>query len=256
MHGASPALQSIREEIVGCRLPVGYEDVRDTYDSEKAELYLHLYTLPVLEAADLLKDERHDEAVKWGKAQLDLCLHIRYLDDVLDGDCTRLSVAETLRRSHAYLRHAHALFASTGASWDEGDEAVYLQFLLYEDEAACGAVLDFDTMWRRVSPLCIVAETRLRDLMPLEFGREYRAFLAWSLAHADCADALEDLKRGRETVVVSAARELAGRSGAIRPEHLAGAVRHVRDLLACRRPRPAYPLWAHIVDSLERSFLD
>lgn len=177
-------------------------------EREKGRLYFHLYTIPVLESAGLLEDERWQEAVFWGAVQLCLGLHIRYADYIMDGDKVDASIPRLTKQAHGYLARARSLLWSRGYAWTPDQTAVYAQFVDYECELEEGCFHDFSALWRRVSPLCVVGETYLASSMrSSEFRWNYRRFLGWSLIHADCDDALEDLAANRKTPVTILARE-------------------------------------------------
>lgn len=176
-------------------------------EREKGRLYFHLYTIPLLESAGLLEDERWQEAVFWGTVQLCLGLHIRYADYIMDGDQVDASIPRLTKQAHGYLARAQSLLWSKGYAWAPEQTAIYAQFIDYECELEEGCFHDFSSLWRRVSPLCVVGETYLSSSMTSEFRWNYRKFLAWSLIHADCDDVLEDLAAHRKTPVTILARE-------------------------------------------------
>jgi hypothetical protein len=196
--------EAVFERLAGTKRPstMGGEE------REKGRLYFHLYTVPLLESAGLLEDDRWQEAVFWGAVQLCLGLHIRYADYIMDGDKVCASIPRLTKQAHGYLARAQSLLWSKGHAWSPEQTAIYGQYIDYECELEAGCFHDFSSLWRRVSPLCVVGETYLSSSMgSLEFRWNYRKFLAWSLIHADCDDVLEDLAANRKTPVTILARE-------------------------------------------------
>ena len=172
------------------------------HKEEKARLYFHLYTIPLLEAAGLFESGRRQEQVFWGAVQSCMGLHIRYADYIIDNDRTGLSTPLLTKRAHAYLARAQSLLLGEGHSWGCEQIAIYGQYIDYECEVEQGYFHDLSSLWRRVSPLCVVGETYLASsIRAPEFRRSYRDFLGWSLIHADCDDVLEDLSAQRKTPV-------------------------------------------------------
>ena len=222
----------------------------DTATDVLARRYFLLYAVPVIDAAHVL-DGRSDTAALQIAAHLCFGLHIRFCDYVLDGDGQ-----ETLRSTAlalAYATHAIALLARSGVPPGREIAAVLLQYFDYEEEALRGYNHDASSLWRRVSPLCVVPETVLRRFPARE---AYRRFLSWSLVAADCDDFLEDLRANRATPVTRALRRhvtgsaadaqaIAATVAQIR-EHLASEAVEIRHTLRSRRWR----LWETVLTRL------
>ena len=229
-------------------------------EREKGRLYFHLYTIPLLESAGLLEDERWQEAVFWGAVQLCLGLHIRYADYIMDGDQVDASIPRLTKQAHVYLARAQSLLWSKGYAWSPEQTAIYAQYIDYECELEEGRFHDFSSLWRRVSPLCVVGETYLASSMRSpEFRWNYRRFLAWSLIHADCDDVLEDLAADRKTPVTILARERIT-SHWTDPEGVAEVVAQIKNLQARHTKRLLGGLdkeslvWRAIILQMEEAF--
>lgn len=167
-------------------------------DSEIITLrYFTLYTVPLLDAGGFLLDPP-SRPTEVAAAHLALGLHIRYSDYVVDGDRPAKVIGDS-RSAMRNLLHAQALLGAAGEPWTDVQSAVLIQYLDYESEVAAGFRHDIASLWRRVSPLCVVGDTVLR--WPQEPSATYRHFLAWSLMYADCDDFLQDMRAGRWTPV-------------------------------------------------------
>jgi hypothetical protein len=201
-------VSTLEQAVLEGLLPASQTSTLDGGEQEKGRLYFHLYTMPLLESAGLLEDGRWQEAVFWGTVQSCLGLHIRYADYIMDGDRVQASVPRLTKQAHGYLARSQNLLWSKGYTWSPEQTAIYSQYLDYECELEAGCLHDFSSLWRRVSPLCVLGETYLASSMrSSEFLRTYRTFLAWSLIHADCDDVLEDLAAHRKTPVTILASE-------------------------------------------------
>lgn len=169
--------------------------------------YFVLYTIPVLEMSGFIRNGNRDELFLWGLVQTQLGLYIRYADDVVDGDCEAGSTASVLLGSHRLLSDAKRLLFDHGFAWEGLQDDLCGQYLAYESENFAGFHHGFDSLWRRVSPLCIVPETYLRDVISRQLLTTYKQYLAWSLLQADCDDSLKDLISGAHTPVTKALRQ-------------------------------------------------
>jgi hypothetical protein len=177
------------------------------YDQRKAKIYLYLYTLPLLEIAGLLVPQRRSEAMRWGLLQFCMGMHIRYMDSVIDAD-EQVDALRTTHLSMVYYSRALTVLAETGMPWNETAEAMYMQYLLYEQEVQNGAKHSFGSLWRRVSPLCVFPMLmQARGMISTDDGRLFREFLSWSLVRADCDDGLRDYASNTLTPVVRLLRE-------------------------------------------------
>ena len=207
--GVYESISPLEQAVLAQRLSIeGKSQSPDDGDEKKARLYFHLYTIPLLEAAGLFDDEQWESAVFWGAVQLCFGLHLRYADYVMDGDRVNRSLPQLTKQAHGYLARAQSLLWSRGYSWMPEQSAIYTQYIDYECEVEQGYFPDFTSLWRRVSPLCIVGETYLASsIRAPEFRWSYRNFLSWSLIHADCDDVLEDLAARRKTPVTILASE-------------------------------------------------
>lgn len=180
----------------------GITSVLTDDSSEIVRRYFVLYTVPVLEMSDLLKD-KSDELTLWGFVQTQLGIDIRYADNVVDGD-SGSDTAAVLLASHRLLTSAKRLLSEHGFSWGCDQDDVYGQYLAFETENQKGFHHDFDSLWRRVSPLCVVTETYLCDVITKKLASTYKRYLAWSLLQADCDDSLKDLAANVNTPVTRA----------------------------------------------------
>lgn len=245
---------SLAVEALSDRLPQSAE-VLDDYDNERASIYFHLYGLPVLEAADLVRRDCWPEALLWARVQTCLGMHLRYTDDILDADVPAQRLALIGRRSRAYLAEAQRLLCEAGHPWGAAQEAVYVQFMEYEMETAAGLSPHFDTQWRRVSPLCVVPKTYLDAQLPSSFAPTFEKYLSWSLAHADCADLLVDLGRDRVTPITRLAHEIAG-TGRLGVPAANMAHQEAKAFLArsCPRVGDEAPLWVELIAFLKIAY--
>lgn len=253
-------LRSLEDSILDMRIPEGQPELlSDNYDCEKAQLYFHLYTVPVLEAARLLTKHRHNLAIQWGAIQLCLGLHLRYIDCVIDGDLPALDGAELLRRATGYLAQAHKLLQEGGHAWTPRQAAVYSQFTEYEREARLGHFHDFNTLWRRVSPIGIVGETYLQSMISApSFHSNFRNYLGWTLLHCDCNDVLDDLAAKRQTPVTILVGERM--RSATNLSAAADVIRTIRRFLSRQAARMLLgigthcPLWRHSIRTIQTAF--
>lgn len=229
-------------------------------DSDEAIVrrYLLLYTLPVLEIGQLLDGPLAD-ALEWATIQTRLGLHLRHLDDVLDGDCTKEALPNTSFIANAILDDVKRSLTDRELSWDRQQDDVHAQLLAFETENHAGFIHDFDSLWRRVSPLCVLTETHLRPTgqrQRLVFS--YREYLAWSLLHADCDDALSDVRDGSPTPVT---RLLEGVLSGVHSDWNSGAavIASLKTFLEqkreqLRRDVVSCPLWLTVISYLDEAF--
>jgi hypothetical protein len=229
-------------------------------DSDEAIVrrYLLLYTLPVLEIGRLF-DGPSADAIEWATIQTRLGLHLRHLDDVLDGDCTKEAIPKTSFIANALLDEVKRALTARGLSWDREQDDIHAQLLAFEAENHAGFIHDFDSLWRRVSPLCVLTETHLKPKGERQrLVVSYREYLAWSLLHADCDDALHDVRDGTPTPVT---RLLEGALSGVHGDWNFGAaviasLKHFleqkreqlrRDVVSC-------PLWLTVISYLDEAF--
>lgn len=257
-----PAIAHIEEHVLAERLPhtVQMTDAQATYDREKAQLYFRLYTVPVLEYAGLLNPYHEAEAIRWGKIQLLMGLHIRYIDKVIDGDASTLHFHE-VQLAHYYLLAAITLLGRCGHTWNHVAQAIYGQYLQYEAEVRAGHRHSYGSLWRRVSPLCVVPAEYVSSpdgAAPFVWFREY---LSWSLLRADCDDALKDLHHGVATPVACLLREAWTNSyhdAFVAHDVLTRVMQFLeqkRQFLAMHIA-PRYPLWSVCVNHIHRNHGD
>lgn len=171
-------------------------------DRQISRVYFYLYTVPLLESAGFLAKGHLDKAIFWGRVNLLLCLYTRYTDYIIDNDSTDFKTSQLLKLAVCYLAEAQSLLIDHGFTWTIKQSAILNQLFDYEYEVAQGYFHDFSSLWRRVSPLCILGETYLASSIQVpNFKWLFRNFLSWSLLHSDCDDVLEDLAAERITPV-------------------------------------------------------
>lgn len=163
--------------------------------------YLYLYTLPISQTIGAQTGV--DRLTLMSLAQVALGLHIRCLDDLLDQDKPKLQVGSELLRAHGLLEYAKDRLREGNVRWDSSADAIYRQFLLYDQEARAGFRHSFGSFWRRVSPLCIIPEL----LLERECKSLYRRYCGWSLLEADCDDAIKDWTHNTVTPVTVQLRD-------------------------------------------------
>lgn len=218
--------------------------------------YFALYTVPVLEMSDLFKKDT-DELMLWAFMQTQLGVNIRYMDNVVDGD-PGTNNAALLLASHRVLADAKRLLAEDELSWGEDQDDVYGQYLAYETENQNGFHHDFDSLWRRVSPLCVVTDTYLCKVIPKKLIGTYKRYLAWSLLQADCDDSLKDLAANVNTPVTRTLRQsifgvyLDWTAGV---EVIADLKRFLkRQCELIQGDLEMYPAWSNLIRSLDQTF--
>jgi len=226
-------------------------------DPRLVRRYLYLYTIPLLEAAGILNDD-HQTATWWASVQVCLSLHLRSIDNILDEDRINGKIIDHARKAHLYLAHAQSLLHEKGRFWGSPQAVLYAQFYEYEIEVRDGMFHDFSSLWRRVSPLCVIPETYLgAQFATAGLAQCYRSFLSWSLLHADCDDVLKDLRCGCTTPVTRLVQE---KTNGVFHDFAAGAEvldkiksflkRHSESL---RSALQLYPLWATVLDEMDRA---
>jgi hypothetical protein len=221
--------------------------------------YLYLYTIPILEVAGLLSGPSDAVALMWTTVHLCLSLHLRHIDHVLDSDRDAGRILEHARKSHRYLAYAQDLLQKNHLEWGPAQTAMYSQFYDYEMEVREGYFHDFSSLWRRVSPLCVVPETYLvADHVSPDFRHSYRSFVSWSLLQADCDDLLKDLKHECTTPVTRLVQE---RTTGVFGDMAAAAevVSTIKTVLrvhyeALHSAVSSYPLWRSILERMDQAF--
>ena len=228
-------------------------------DPRLVRRYLYLYTIPMLEAAGLLSGPSHATAVMWATVHLCLSLHLRHIDHVLDSDRDAGHILDHARQSHRYLAHAQDLLQQNHLEWGPAQTAMYSQFYDYEMEVREGYFHDFSSLWRRVSPLCVVPETYLAaDFASSGFRQFYRSFVSWSLLQADCDDLLKDLRNQCLTPVTRLVRERA--TGVFQDMAAAAEVLiMIKTVLrlhyeALHSGVKSCPLWQSILEQMDTTF--
>lgn len=232
----------------------------DSQDFAIARRYFYFYTVPLLDIAGLLQQSNLEQGVFWGTAQLCLGLHLRYIDYVIDQDIEGASRLAALRRSYLYLAHVQELLHRRSLPWSAEARALYMQFLDYESDVQRGYMHDLGTIWRRVSPLCVVGECYLQEMMhDSQVLRYYRLFLGWSLVQADCDDVLKDLTANRETPVTRLVQEQ--NSATFHFSLAIGAtITAIKEQLSAQMVRlytaiaESYPIWGIVLRSLDELF--
>lgn len=226
-------------------------------DPQLVRRYLYLYTLPVLEGARLLNGSM-DECDVWATVSVCLSLNLRHLDYVLDADQSSESVPGDIRQAHSLLAGAHEILRIHGVEWGPAQSALYGQFLEYEMEVQQGYFHDLSSLWRRVSPMCVLPETYLAKYLSPGFLRQYRTFLSWSLLQSDCDHALKDMTRQCHTPVTKLLHE---RTAGVYHDFSVGAevldgIKHALQMISSslRSEIRGYPLWHYIVTQMEEAF--
>lgn len=176
-------------------------------DIDVSKRYFRIYTLPLLETCNLLSEKRFNEALLWSKINLSFCLNLRFLDNVIDddveaGDNKYTVKLSNLKKADNYLTYALKLLYENGFDWQDENVNVYNQFYEYERESYLGHFYEFDTLWRRVSPLCILMETYLKDrIVDKNFINGFQKYLSCLLITADMDDFFEDFRNKKKTPV-------------------------------------------------------
>jgi len=228
------------------------------HDEVVVRRYLLLYTFPLLEMCGLFRSADYADQLFWALLQTQVGVHLRYLDDLIDGDVSPESVATRFQATHRLLRDVRHALNERGLAWSARQDDIYGQLFEFEAENRAGFNHDFDSMWRRVSPLCVVADTYLLNSTDESLLLAYREYLAWSLLQADCDDGLKDFGKLVRTPVTRVIRTVTSRT------HLdwnagAGAIAEVKEFLDHRREvllakiLPC-PLWSIIVRHLDQAF--
>lgn len=247
---------SLAHEVLADRLPNDLSDLLDSQDQERANVYFYLYGLPVIESAGLTEPRAREEALLWARVQTCLGMHLRYADDILDGDAPPDRLALIYRRSRAYLAQAQRLLHEAKHPWGPAQEAIFVQFIAYEMELAGSLSPHFETQWRRVSPLCVLTRTYLAERTEPGFAAEFDRYLAWSLGHADRRDLLEDLNRSRVTPLTRLAHEVAGSTTDLGLPAVSKAHSEAKQFLARSTPTAGQnaPLWQSLIAFLELAY--
>ncbi len=221
--------------------------------------YFLLYTAPVLEISGLTTTADWERLCLWGLVQTRLGVHLRYLDNIVDGDRSVSSSAAVLLAAHHLLTDAKRLLSERSFGWGALQDDIYGQFLAFESENRAGFHHDFDSLWRRVSPLCVIPETYLAESIPNSLALAYREYLAWTLLQADCDDGLEDLRAGVETPITWTLRTSLY---AVHRDWDAGAraINEIKRFLKRRLDQTVgvmagYPVWMTIITHLEEAFI-
>jgi hypothetical protein len=220
--------------------------------------YFVLYTIPILEISGLIPNGNPDELSLWGLVQTQLGVYIRYADDVVDGDCEVSRTASVLLASHRLLSDAKQLISEHELVWDAAQDDLCGQYLAYESENRVGFHHGFDSLWRRVSPLCVVPETYLRDVIPGRLLSTYKQYLAWSLLQSDCDDSIKDLTARVNTPVTRALRQstfgvyLDWGAGAEVVADIKQFLKHQHEKMLGSLEQ--YPTWRMLIQQLDTSF--
>jgi hypothetical protein len=188
--------------------------------SEDLNIYQTLYSAPLF---PIECDWPKDRILKLFTAQTFLGLSLRYFDSLIDGDGNDSSVK----------RLAMAMKCVAGAAdvldmYSPLDDPILWDFLQYEEDVAAEWDHDYNTIWRRVSPLCSLVRQGLFGL-GFDQQRLWREYLGWMLLFADCEDALDDWSQKRRTPVIAIALEHGGQFATA--DSLSFAVRSVRSAL-------------------------
>ena len=253
-----PIVREIEHRVLSNRVPrsVFMSEKQAEYDQAKAYIYFRLYIIPMLECAGLLTANRVDTAVLWGKVQFSMGMHIRYLDKVIDAD-TQRNHYHDVQLAHYYLLSALNTIGTVGQVWNTQAQAIYCQYLHYESEIRVGYRHSFASLWRRVSPLCVVPEQYLAErVAPLD-AYWFRHYLSWSLVYADCADVFDDMQNHTTTPISRLLRE-AWTNTYHDAQIAVDVIGYMQDyletqchpLLAFIQPR--YPLWSMCVAHMKR----
>lgn len=252
-----PIVRELEQRVLSCRLPhsVCMSAAQAEYDQKKANIYFRLYTIPVLECAGFITPDQLETAVLWGKVQFSMGMHIRYLDTVIDGD-TQHDSYNDLQLAHFYLLEAIRGLGTLGHTWDVSAQAFYCQYLHYESEIRAGHRHTFASLWRRVSPLCVIPEVCLVRRLTQSDMQWFRHYLSWSLLYADCADVFDDMNRHTTTPISRLVRE-AYTHTYHDAQIAADIVKYMRNYLSqqCRllesSIQPRYPLWSMCVTHMQ-----
>lgn len=241
------------------RLSNSIESKLKEYDLSIVRPYLLLYTLPVLEISGLLDSAKSEDQDLWASVQTMMGVHLRYLDNVIDADVERNVAIGHFLSSHQLLSEVRSILIDRGLQWRPCQDDIYGQFLAFECENHAGFNHDFDSLWRRVSPLCVVPETYLSSAIPDELRLAYKDYLAWSLIHADCDDSLKDLRAACNTPVTRALR--ASTSGVYLDwRSSAEVIKRIKSFLQRRLEQlehaiARYPIWSHVIRNANQTFV-
>lgn len=241
------------------RLATSVESKLNEYGLPTVRPYFLLYTLPVLEISGLLESGKSADRDLWARVQTMMGVHLRYLDNVIDADVERNVAIMHLLSSHRLLSEAKNLLIDRDLQWRPCQDDIYGQFLAFECENQSGFNHDFDSLWRRVSPLCVVPETYLSSTIPDELRLTYKDYLAWSLIQADCDDSLKDLRAACNTPVTRALR--ASTTGVYLDwQSSAEVIKQIKSFLQRRfevltKMTSNYPVWNNIVLHAGKAFV-
>ncbi len=202
-------------------------------DSGMGARYYRFYTIPVLDGLGLLGSEGSvREAAFWGSVQLSLGLHIRFMDYLLDRDDVDLGGGAVAERAAAFLRFAQERIAERQLSWGDDQWRVYRQYFGFHDEVGDGYVHGGRSLWRRVSPLCVVPETYLRGRLGAAFDVQWHRYLAWCLLLGDYHHWSVDYRAGRSSAVTDLLRRDGGRASGASENSVAEMRAHFRSVLS------------------------
>jgi hypothetical protein len=225
---------------------------RELDDLPLLERYFRYYTVPLLEGLGVVSERRHEDALFWGSVQVCMGLHLRYMDYLLDGDRPDFGNAYLAGRSAEYFFVAQKMLAERNLKWGVSQWAHYRQCFDFETEVSAGYVHGPMSLWRRVSPLCVIGATYCHSELGVQFVSLYHQFLGWCLLKGDYHDWLCDLNGGRRTCITYMMRD----SGGSYPSHshIRGVLDHVRKVLEIGHQqlvdtisRERYPLWHSVL---------
>lgn len=192
--------------------------------------YYRYYTVPLLDGLDLMKEEKLDDACFWGTVQVCLGLHLRFVDYLVDGDKAIVNNPRIAGSAAAYLYTAQRKLAERSIKWGPEQWVHYQQCFSFEAEVAAGYMHGPMSLWRRVSPLCVLGRTYCFAQLGNQFVDCYEKFLGWCLLVGDYHDWLKDLAANRRTNVTGFMLQS---DGAYPDEaHISSVLTHLRHVLA------------------------
>jgi hypothetical protein len=214
-----PITRHLEYNIVELRLGVNRLQIFPKTNKLQTLRYFYMHTVPLLESANLLRENAFVESWYWATLQMCLDFHLRYIDYILDQD-EKINIVSTAKISQEFLSHVYTFLWNGCRQWTPKALAIYNQMFSYEEENERGLFHDYSSLWRRVSPLTILGECYLCDeIDDTKYAWTYRNYLSWLLIHYDAYDLLKDLANKVNTPVTFLVRE-SNLSGQYNVEHL------------------------------------
>lgn len=224
--------------------------------------YYWLYTVPIFGRAGFWRrpeDEDRSSMRSLLDAHVFLCVHLRFIDNLLDQDAPPDLAARQLRIALKTLECARRAVEAAGREWGAEADALYDEYLAYDTAAREGEDLGAMGLWQRVSPLVIVPELYLRPWLDQASVLHFREYLGFMLLVHDLSDVFKDMSSGTRSLATQALRQSGARPVFSRrvvelafaeiETREASSVRVLTDSLDC-----ACPEWSTVVGFCLREF--